>query len=773
MSRPQSQGKLGSPSGPVANAETEGSATGHQEHEMTSKAVGEHTPIMGSSERLTAAGPVSSGTGAQMAMSPDNVDGHAYESSLHAVTDPQPVEGRFPTHVNHQDFAYQAQVTPPSGHPESVEPHLSGGSTAQQSGLRWDIPDRTEEEKDQHGEGSSTDDEDEADVFAFQPPTTTMPNATASSSSPDQSSASTADMIEEAPATYTASRKYDMSHPPPYSGRNNMNNSVFPFAFGPDTQMRRRGPDSRPSRPDTGAATDASRNDLSTAATLDTEVTEEAPRSRQHRFLRPFSSRFGRPSTKESNSTYSTEPNWITEDSRPPRTARSTGGVTDMSGDATIPDGVTTWGDGVGGEFKDLGSDLESPEGDYVDEDSPYAEVRASVSNMDDPDMPALTLRAWVIGMLLTLIGSAANTFFYFRNPAPHIPLLVVQVVAYPIGRFAALVLPIREWTVPRWLGGWSFSLNPCPFNVKEHTIIVMMAQVAISAPYGLGTIVATELWYHRPLGVGFSFIYIIATQLTGLSMAGIARRFVVWPASMIWPGVLVLTTNLNTLHAASDGGTGGVSRLRFFTIATIAAFVYYFIPGAFFALIEFLLTTRLPVRWSLVLFVHLLGSTEEQGCQSIVRCQLGPRYGRPYLRLEPDCLDWLATRQSVVGSSERWNRVCPVLLDHCANIVLHECTSAVLTLLTTDLVHKIPSNHGDASRRSLPEGLQCVRYPHPRVHIERDCIQPILASLPSGEFQHDLHGGLRSDDLAGRVHNSRSWQTHCPDPATHAGGAR
>ena len=37
------------------------------------------------------------------------------------------------------------------------------------------------------------------------------------------------------------------------------------------------------------------------------------------------------------------------------------------------------------------------------DEDSPYPEVRASVSNIDDPEMPAMTPRMWFIGLTLTL----------------------------------------------------------------------------------------------------------------------------------------------------------------------------------------------------------------------------------------------------------------------------------------------------------------------------------------------------------------------------------
>lgn len=40
------------------------------------------------------------------------------------------------------------------------------------------------------------------------------------------------------------------------------------------------------------------------------------------------------------------------------------------------------------------------------EEDSPYAEVRASVSNIDDPEMPCLTLRMWLIGFILIMVTS-------------------------------------------------------------------------------------------------------------------------------------------------------------------------------------------------------------------------------------------------------------------------------------------------------------------------------------------------------------------------------
>ena len=53
---------------------------------------------------------------------------------------------------------------------------------------------------------------------------------------------------------------------------------------------------------------------------------------------------------------------------------------------------------------------------DVVEEDSPCPKDRASVFNVDDPEMPALTFRMWVIGLVLCMIGSC---FFNFHQPAP------------------------------------------------------------------------------------------------------------------------------------------------------------------------------------------------------------------------------------------------------------------------------------------------------------------------------------------------------------------
>ena len=45
----------------------------------------------------------------------------------------------------------------------------------------------------------------------------------------------------------------------------------------------------------------------------------------------------------------------------------------------------------------------------WVEDDSPYPEVRSAVANTDDPSIPASTLRAWILGMCTPTKDTCAN----------------------------------------------------------------------------------------------------------------------------------------------------------------------------------------------------------------------------------------------------------------------------------------------------------------------------------------------------------------------------
>lgn len=79
--------------------------------------------------------------------------------------------------------------------------------------------------------------------------------------------------------------------------------------------------------------------------------------------------------------------------------------------------------------------------------------------------------------MLLTTIASGLNALFALRQPAITITSLTVQLVAYPLGVGWYYAMPKRKFR----LFGKSFTLNNGPFNMKEHTIIVVMANVNVA----------------------------------------------------------------------------------------------------------------------------------------------------------------------------------------------------------------------------------------------------------------------------------------------------
>jgi hypothetical protein len=69
-----------------------------------------------------------------------------------------------------------------------------------------------------------------------------------------------------------------------------------------------------------------------------------------------------------------------------------------------------------------------------------------------------------------------------------------------------------------------------------------------------------------------------MSTQLIGFSIAGIFKRFVVAPPSMIWPQTLVTAVLFNAFHGQETSGTracGGISRLRFFYYVFIGYIIY------------------------------------------------------------------------------------------------------------------------------------------------------------------------------------------------------
>ncbi|CAI0437595.1 unnamed protein product [Linum tenue] len=143
--------------------------------------------------------------------------------------------------------------------------------------------------------------------------------------------------------------------------------------------------------------------------------------------------------------------------------------------------------------------------------DSPIEQVRLTVPITDDPTIPALTFRTWVLGVASCVFLSFLNQFFSFRSNALYVSSVSAQILVLPMGKLMAATLPEKAIPIP--FTKWSFSLNPGPFNMKEHVLITIFANCGATGAFGLTVVTTVRAFYHRHINVMAALLLILTTQ--------------------------------------------------------------------------------------------------------------------------------------------------------------------------------------------------------------------------------------------------------------------
>ncbi|XP_030442110.2 oligopeptide transporter 1-like [Syzygium oleosum] len=266
--------------------------------------------------------------------------------------------------------------------------------------------------------------------------------------------------------------------------------------------------------------------------------------------------------------------------------------------------------------------------GDGIDDDCPIEQVRLTVLPTNDPSLPALTFRTWVLGVASCVILSFTNQFFGYRTNQLSISAVSAQIVTLPLGRLMAATLPSRPIQVP--FTDWTFSLNPGPFNLKEHVLITIFANSGSSGVYAVHIVTIVKAFYHRSINIIAAFMLSQTTQMLGYGWAGLFRQYLVDSPYMWWPSNLVQVSLFRALHEQEKRSKGGFTRLQFFIVVFISSFAYYLVPGYLFQRIAYL---------SVVCWIWT---------KSITAQQLGSGYYG--LGLGAFTLDW-STSTSFLGS--------------------------------------------------------------------------------------------------------------------------
>jgi OPT family oligopeptide transporter len=211
--------------------------------------------------------------------------------------------------------------------------------------------------------------------------------------------------------------------------------------------------------------------------------------------------------------------------------------------------------------------------------------------------MPVSTFRMWLLGLMYTICVSGLNQFFsmrcsslplfflvppdyFFTDPTVIITGITAQLTSLPLGKALERVLPTTRFRT----FGFVWSLNPGPFNIKEHVVITVMANVVVAGAYATDVVASQKVFYGEQLSFGYQIMLVLSTQIIGFSFGGMVRRFLVWPSSMIWPGALVNCALFNTLHKNyGQIDQRHMSREKFFCIALACSFIWSWVPSYLF----------------------------------------------------------------------------------------------------------------------------------------------------------------------------------------------
>ncbi|CAG8770942.1 32591_t:CDS:10 [Gigaspora margarita] len=177
---------------------------------------------------------------------------------------------------------------------------------------------------------------------------------------------------------------------------------------------------------------------------------------------------------------------------------------------------------------------------------------------------------------LFTALGAVVSVISYFRSNILLYSIFFVILASYIMGKWMEKILPNKKFRIKNW----EFSLNPGPFNYKEHVCIAAAAAASVVNVHYLEVILVQELFYNTRVNFLVGFMALISMQMIGYGLVGFVRKYLVRPANMIWPQALVYATIYNTLHGNASQTN---DKIRFFTIVFISVFVWQFVPEYIF----------------------------------------------------------------------------------------------------------------------------------------------------------------------------------------------
>nr|GEY66784.1 oligopeptide transporter 7 [Tanacetum cinerariifolium] len=120
----------------------------------------------------------------------------------------------------------------------------------------------------------------------------------------------------------------------------------------------------------------------------------------------------------------------------------------------------------------------------------------------------------WVLGTLSCVLLSFLNQFFWYRTEPLSITAISAQIAVVPLGQLMAAKITDRVFFKGT---RWEFTMNPGPFNVKEHVLITIFANSGAGTVYAIHVVTGVKIFYKQHMTFFVSLIVVLTTQVSFL----------------------------------------------------------------------------------------------------------------------------------------------------------------------------------------------------------------------------------------------------------------
>ena len=210
--------------------------------------------------------------------------------------------------------------------------------------------------------------------------------------------------------------------------------------------------------------------------------------------------------------------------------------------------------------------------------------VRKIVSLEDDPTLPTITFRYFVLAILFVVPGAFLSQLGTYRTVSSPYSVFFVQIASHYCGVWLAKVLPSKTLSIP--FTGFKFSLNPGPWSIKEHVLVTITAASGANSNLASTPISMAQLYYGDSIHPAAAIFFMYSIVFLGYSLAAVARQFLLYDPIYPWPQALMQTTLFETFRKSSEDSKLGRKQKHVFFACLGGIILWQFLPEYIFPML-------------------------------------------------------------------------------------------------------------------------------------------------------------------------------------------